>query len=279
MAPFARCASYLHIVLLIELIFVFSNPANTAEVHPLRPVDTSSPRATLQGFVGTMDEIYRGMRDFLQEYVASQRLNPTADERRRQVEALLTAKKAIKVLDLSDIPPVLRDTVAPERAIQLKEILDRIELPSFESIPDREAMARASSKRWRLPGTEIDVALIENGPRSGEYLVSADTVDRLPEFYERVKKLPYKPGPAAELSDVYRRMSSGGAATIYDAFLSSPVGLERILPIRWMLRFPAWAKTPIAGVASWQWLGLISGLAVCVGFVYGMFRLGRRLAS
>jgi MscS family membrane protein len=79
-------------------------------------------------------------------------------------------------------------------------------------------MVHVSSKRWRLPGTEIDIALVENGPRSGEYLVSANTVERLPEFYERVKKLPYKPGPAAELNDVYRRMNSGGAATIYDAF-------------------------------------------------------------
>jgi len=279
MTPFARYASYLNIVLQIELIFVFSNVANTAEVNPLRPVDTSSPRATLQDFVGTMDGIYHGMKGFLQEYDASQRLYPTPDERRRQIEALSAAAKAIRVLDLSDIPPVLRDTVAPERAIQLKEILDRIEYPSFESIPDQEVMARASSKRWRLPGTEIDIGLIEKGPRSGEYLVSADTVDRLPGFYERVKKLPYKPGPAAELSDVYRRMSSGGAATIYDAFSSSPVGLERILPIRWMLTLPAWAKAQIAGIASWQWLGLIGGLVVCVGFVYGMYRLGRFLAS
>src|SRR6266436_1036919 len=279
MAPFARCASYLHIVLLIELIFVFSNVANTAEVNPLRPVDTSSPRAILQGFAATMDGIYRSMKDVLQDYATSQRLYLTPEERRRQFEALSTAKKAIKVLDLSDIPPVLRNTVAPERAIQLKEILDRIEFPSFESIPDQEVMARASSKRWRLPGTEIDIALIEHGPRSGEYLVSAGTVDRLPEFYERVKNLPYKPGPAAELSDLYRRMSSGGAAAIYDAFSSSPVGLERILPIRWMLTLPAWAKAQIAGVASWQWLGLLSGLAVCMGYVYGMFRLGRRLAN
>ena len=57
-------------------------------------------------------------------------------------------------------------------------------------------MARRRSKRWRLPNTEIDIVLIENGPRAGEYLVSAETIDRLPEFYERVKDLPYKPGPA-----------------------------------------------------------------------------------
>src|SRR3984893_9074177 len=278
MERFARRASYLCIASLIELIFVLSNVANTADVNPLRPVDTSSPRATLQGFVVTMDEIYLGMKDVLQEYAASQRLYLTPDERRKRFEALSTTAKAIKVLDLSGIPPVLRDTVAPERAIQLKEIFDRIEFPSFESIPDQDAVARASSKRWRLPGTEIDIALIENGPRSGEYLVSADTVDRLPEFYGRVEKLPYEPGPAAELSDVYRRMA-GGAATIYDAYSSSPIGLERIVPVRWMLAFPAWAKARIAGVASWQWLGLITGLVVCVGFVYGVYRLGSFLAS
>ena len=225
-----------------------------------------------------MDEIYLGMKDVLQEYAASQRLYLTPDERRKRFEALSPTAKAIKVLDLSGIPPVLRDTVAPERAIQLKEIFDRIEFPSFESIPDQDAVARASSKRWRLPGTEIDIALIENGPRSGEYLVSAATVDRLPEFYGRVEKLPYKPGPAVELSDVYRRMA-GGAATIYDAYSSSPIGLERIVPIRWMLAFPAWAKARIAGIASWQWLGLITGLVVCVGFVYGVYRLGSFLAS
>ena len=278
MTRFARRASYLCIASLIESIFVLSNVANTADVNPLRPVDTSSPRATLQGFVVTMDEIYLGMKDVLQEYAASQRLYLTPDERRKQLEVLSTAAKAIKVLDLSGIPPVLRDPVAPERAIQLKEIFDRIEFPSFESIPDQDAVARASSKRWRLPGTEIDIALIENGPRSGEYLVSADTVDRLPEFYGRVEKLPYKPGPAVELSDVYRRMA-GGAGTIYDAYLSLPIGVERIVPIRWMLAFPAWAKARIAGVAPWQWLSLVSGLAVCVGFVYGVYRLGSFLAS
>ena len=279
MIPVFKRAAYLSAALLIGSILAFSNAAKAAEVNPLRPVDTASPRETLQDFVVTMDGIYRGMKDILQEYAASQRLYLTSDERRRRVEALSAAAKAIRVLDLSDIPPVLQQTVAAERAIQLKEILDRIELPSFDSIPDRNAAAGLPSKRWRLPETEIDIALIESGPRSGEYLVSAGTVDRLPEFYERVKKLPYKPGPAAELSDVYRKLSSGGTATIYEAYMSSPVGLERIVPIRWMLSLPAWAKFPIAGVALWQWLGFLVGLAVCLGFVYGIYRLNRHLAG
>jgi MscS family membrane protein len=279
MARFVLYAKLLRIVLLVELSFAMPNTANTAEVNPLRPVDISSPRATLQGFVGTMDEIYRNIKEVLQGYSASERLYLTPDERRKRIEQLSNAAKAIKALNLTDIAPILRDTEAPERAIQLKEILDRIDIPPFESIPDQEAMSRGSSKRWRLPGTEIDIALVENGPRAGEYLVTAETVDRLPEFYSRARRLPYKPGPAADLNGLYRQLSSGGAATIYEAYSSSPAGLETIVPIRWMLSFPGWTKTPIGGVASWQWAGLVVGLVLCAGLMYGAFRLGRHLAS
>jgi MscS family membrane protein len=108
----------LGVVLFIELILALSNVASAADVNPLRPVDTSSPRATLQSFVGAMDEIYRGMKDVVQDYAASGRLYLSRDERKKLFDALSTAVKAARVLDLSDIPPVLRDTVAPERIIQ-----------------------------------------------------------------------------------------------------------------------------------------------------------------
>jgi hypothetical protein len=62
---------HLSISLLIASSCVFSNAAKAAEVNPLRPVDTASPRETLQDFVVTMDGIYRGMKDILQEYPAS----------------------------------------------------------------------------------------------------------------------------------------------------------------------------------------------------------------
>jgi MscS family membrane protein len=191
MAPVARWSLCLPILLVIEVVLAFADGASAAETNPLRPLDTSSPKATLQDFIETLDELYRGLKSNLQEYEASQRLYLTSDERRKQAEAASNAAKAVKALDLSDIPPVLRQTVAPARTLQLKEILDRIDLPSFEAIPDRDAMSRASSKRWRLPGTEIDIALVETGSRAGEYLISAETVDRLPEFYDRVEKLPY----------------------------------------------------------------------------------------
>src|SRR5215472_12786358 len=129
MMLFARHAKALPLVLLICSTFALANAASSAEVNPLRAADTSSPRAALQDFVATMDDIYRGMKGVIHDYSVSERLYLTADQRRRQFDALSNAPKAIRILDLSDIPPILRDTVAPARALQLKEILDRIEVP------------------------------------------------------------------------------------------------------------------------------------------------------
>jgi MscS family membrane protein len=266
------------IVALFIVAFGLYNSVKAADVNPLKPIDASSPRATLQGFVEILDETYRGFADLLKSYAASDRLYLSPEERKRQIELLLSGSRAVQFLDTSRVLPVLRDTIGIERALQLKEILDRIELPAFADIPDRDAMARSSAKKWRLPGTAIDLVLIENGPRAGEWLVSADTVDQLPEFYQLVKNLPYKLGPAKQLADVYRTISSNRASTIYGAVSSSPLGLQAIVPLRWMLNLPGWAKAPIAGNAVWQWLGRGFSFLVCLGFVFGVYRLARRLA-
>src|SRR5262249_48751153 len=146
----------------------------------------------------------------------------------------------------SQISPVLRTTVSAERSIQLKDVLDRIDLPPFGEIPDRDAMAKSGAKRWRLPNTEIDIVEIERGPRAGEFLVSAETVERLPEFYARVRDLPYKPGPAERLVTAYRSMNSDQTATIYDGYVNSPVGLGIIVPPRWIFAMPEWTKLRVA---------------------------------
>ncbi len=263
---------WLRSAVLIALLLGLCWAANAADDHPLRPVDTSSPRATLQDFIETTDDVYRRFKDVLEDYGKSDRLYLSHEERRKQVRALREAPKIARLLDVSGIAPVLKDTVTVERVLQLKEILDRIEIPAFADIPDREAMARASLKRWRLPNTEIDFVLIENGPRAGEYLVSAETIDRLPEFYQRVKDLPYKPGPAQQLAAVYRSISHGGLTTIYDAFLGSPVGLSYVIPPRWMLSLPGWAKARVAGVAPWQWLGLGLGFLIGGLIIFGGHR-------
>jgi MscS family membrane protein len=264
-----------HLVLLIALIVVWS-PAKTADLNPLRPIDTSSPRATFQGFVETIDGMYLHFAELVNSYSISGRLYLSHEEHQTQRASLLTALSAERFLDTSRIPPVLLSTVAAERAIQLKEILDRIEIPPLDQIPDHDAITGASTKRWRLPNTEIDIVLIQDGSRAGEFLVSADTVDRLPEFYDRVRNLPYKPGPAKDLASAYRAISSDQTATIFDAFTSSPVGLSMIVPPRWMLRLPTWAKTRVAELTVWQWIGFALGLSVGTLLVFGVYRLTRR---
>ena len=128
-------------------------------------------------------------------------------------------------------------------------------------------MARLALRRWRLPGTEMDFVQVQDGPRAGEYLVSAETVDRLPEFYAKIANLPYKPGAAKQLNEVFRTLSTGSTNTLYEAFRSSPAGLLAIVPLRWMVNLPAWTQISLAGVTVWQWLGLSTGLLLGVPFI------------
>jgi MscS family membrane protein len=262
---------------LIAILLCAAHAAVADGSHPLRPLDASSPRAVLQSFIETTDDVYRRLTKMLESYDKSGALFPNSEERRERQAALAEAAELTQLFDVSHIAPVLRDTLVGERIVQLREILDRIDLPAMADIPDQAAMARLSAKQWRLPDTEIDFVRIENGPRTGDYQLSAETVNRLPEFYRRVKDLPYRPGRGEQLVAAYRAMSVGGLTTVYDAYMNSPVGLDYIIPPRWLLNLPDWARGRAAGVATWQWLGLGLGLAIGGLIIYGGFRAtGRR---
>jgi MscS family membrane protein len=277
--PVVRVVKCLVLVVLAGLVLGPWYAARAADTSPLSPLDTSSPRATLQGLIETVDDAYTGMAVIFEEYANTDQLYLSSSLRKRQIANLRRASKALRALDTSGVSPVLMDTIPLERLIQLKEILDRIALPAFADVPDAEAMARLGSKRWRLPGTEIDFVRVQDGPRAGEYLVSAESMDRLPEFYREVANLPYKTGPAKQVFEVLRTLSSGKTETIYEGFLSSPAGLVGLVPLRWMLNLPGWATVRFAGVTAWQWLGLTVGLLVGVLFIYASHRLARHFAD
>ncbi len=247
-------------------------------MYPLRPVETGSPRETLLGFLANTDAAYRVMTGIINGYADSHRLYLNADEHAKQAEMAENALRAIGALDTSRIPPVLIGTVAVERVLQLRAILDRIDLPTAGEMPDSAAMVQRSLKKWRLPNTEIDIVLIEGGARAGEYLVSADTVDRLPEFYERVKGLPIRSEVTLALRTAVEKLNPGSTVPIYEAYLSSPVGLGFIVPPRWILGLPSWAKARMLGLASWQWLGLGVGLTIGALLVFMAYRLAQRIA-
>jgi MscS family membrane protein len=80
---------------LLVFLLTISCAASAADKDPLRPPDTSSPRATLQGFVAATDDAYSRMAGVFREYGKSDRLYPSRDERKNQMAALRDAPKAM----------------------------------------------------------------------------------------------------------------------------------------------------------------------------------------
>jgi MscS family membrane protein len=228
--------------------------------NPLGTADTSSPRATFSGFIETLNQGHAQVAEIITSYLGSSRLYLSDAEREEVDRVHEKIELARRTLDLSELPAALSGSLSTYRVLQLKEVLDRIELPALETIPDTAAMESAQFKRWSVPGTEITIALVKQGPRAGEYLFSPQTVERLPEFYRRIKHLPYQPGATAGW---YERYRYGGA------------GLRRVIPYKWMMVLPDWAKVLILDQPVWRWFGMV----IVLLFAAGLFRLIRRAAA
>ena len=142
---------------------------------PLQPPDTSSPRDTLRSFLTNVDAAGRAFVQGTQSDVSD----------RAGLNATMT-------LDYRATPDNDSWSVQFGRALLLKEILDRIELPPDNEIPGLDQVADGSVTRWAIPDTRITIARVEQGPQMGEFLFSADTVERLERSYLNAKDLPYK---------------------------------------------------------------------------------------
>jgi len=254
-----RIAGFIHVILMLSLWHQAGVLAADAG-NPLSTADTSSPRETLRGFVETLNQGHAQVREIITSYLGSSRLYLSAAERTEVDHVLERIELARRTLNLSELPAALSGSLSTYRVLQLKEVIDRIELPAFEAIPDAAAMQSEQFKRWSLPGTEITIALVEQGPRAGEYLFSPQTVGRLPEFYRRIKHLPYRPAATAGWYESYRY---GGA------------GLRRLIPYKWMMALPDWAKVLILDQPVWRWFGMVMVLLAAAG----LFRLIRRAAA
>jgi len=244
-------------------VLLLAHPAGALEddaANPLTPADTSSPRATLRGFVTALNQGHAQVTEIVSSYLNSPRLYLTAAERTAVDRVMEKVELARRTLDLSEVPAALAGSISTYRVLQLKEVLDRIELPDFKSIPDAAAMESEQFKRWSLPGTEITIVRVEQGPRTGEYLFSPQTVERTPEFYRRSKHLPYRPGASAGW---YERYRYGGA------------GLRRVIPYKWMMALPDWAKVTLLDQPVWRWFGTL----VLLLSATGLFLLIRRVAT
>jgi MscS family membrane protein len=214
-----------------------NNPVN--DPYPLRPADTSSPRHTLRSFNSNINQAFK-----------------VWDEGQPPVVFLGPVSRAKETLDLSQLPGRGRQAKEIEAILFLKEILDRIELPPQEEIPgDQEiAINEKTITSWTIPNTRITIAKVAEGPRTGEFLFTSETVESLGEFYKRVMHLPYKPGALVGL---------------YEDYILSPGPL---VPRTWAIMLPVWSKKIVLGEAIWQWLVLtliiVLGATILVPVLY-----------
>jgi MscS family membrane protein len=149
MKPVRRRAIYLGTAVVTGLLLGFSCAAKTADLNPLRPADTSGPRATLQGFVETMDNIYLHMAEVLKSHAASGRHCLSPEERRNQLAILANGFKAARTLDTSQILPV------PKRA----------RLALWSAV---QSSLRATAKRSRAAERSIGSRLLRRAGRASQ---------------------------------------------------------------------------------------------------------------
>ncbi len=257
----------------------------------LKKVDASSPRSTLVGFLDSINQAYA----LVTEANATLKVNPSQLTQKEVSEiesrARNLVRRAINLLDLSQLPEAYVKDAALEAALQLKEVLDRTLLPFLQSVPD-DKMVEAARKRgggsstqagegyrWRYPNTEIEIAEVMKGERRGQFLFSADTVKRTHEFYEKVRDLPYR----SDISSTDRKKYewAGESRDVYNYFIASPgypVPQAHFLG-RLVDSLPASFKTLYEEQTLWQWIGLfICVLATAAAGVL-VFRLMKRVAG
>lgn len=248
-APIQRALSRPWAVMLSFIFWLAACPmaladATPVDQNPLQPVDTSSPRATFLAFRDFTEKAYRAWR--LREGVT---------------ETVAEGRHALRTLDLSHIGKALIEEVGVADALYLYETLSRIDLPPTEAIPDAEMVRAQGLKRWTIPNTEITIAQIADGDRAGEFLFTADTVSRAPQFYAAVADLPVLRGPK-HVIETWRAAPG----------LAMPDALTARI---WTL--PAWTFRSIGAQPLWKWLAVGVSLLAGGGVAWLGWRVGRRL--
>ena len=247
MGALARAFLFMSLLFLILVLSVHGalaqNGVAAFDPYPLRPADTSSPRATLRSFNTSVTETHEAFQAGAPDEVI-----------------VRAARLSHETLDFSQLPERGRYAKEIQTVLMLKEILDRFELPPNDEIPGDEAVADQENPltHWTIPDTDITIAKVEEGPRAGKFLFTADTVERVEEFYERAKHLPYKPG---------------ALVGVYENYLHRP---GRMLPRSLALVFPQWSKTDVVGKPLWKWLGFATVVVVAFFLVIWLLRWGRR---
>lgn len=231
--------------------------------HPLKPPDTSSPQATLQSFLDNMNRAYRLLMAAHEENQTASGVISSKSVRNIARSAVILFERAVYCLNLDEIPENLKASVGYEKALQLKEILDRIDLPAVYQIPNAQAVEREEelkkypkTDRWRVPDTDIIIGKVTEGAREGMYLFTPQTVRHLTEYYQDVEDLPYK-------TNIFVTRD------FLNFYITTP---GHFLPPKWSEWLPEWSSRIYLSQTLWQWFALFLVMILAIFFVRSAYR-------
>lgn len=164
---------------LFVVLLVLSKSAVGQTQNPLKPLDTSSPRATIASFWEQSAKTEQALTAYRREQTLEQYLN-----------CVRVFAAGRDLFDLSETPKAYRLKTAGASFSFLHDILVRLPPVDRSEIPGGPDFDPETVDTWVFPDTEIVIRRIPEGSRQGEYLFSTDTVSRLPEFHQAVIHLP-----------------------------------------------------------------------------------------
>ncbi len=209
------------------------------------PIRTDSPRDTLATFVRLAAEMEQALLD----YTARPSFAKAA-----QIGLLTDQLNAL--IDLVGVPASARREVGVDTYSFLMDIFGRIGPPDLEAAPDVDAV---DAEYYRIPETPLYIQRITEGPREGEFLFSAATVQTAPRFFRAVRPLPLNSALDIESFTAFGPQLTGPAV---------PPGVVRAIPAPLKL---LWLDTPL-----WKALAMLTILAAALAVVLFVYRaLGR----
>ncbi len=164
---------------LFVALLVLPESAVGQTTNPLKPLDTSSPRATIESFWEQSARVEQALTSYRQEQTLEQ-----------YIKCVRVFADGRDLFDLSETPKAYRLKTAGASFSFLHDILVRLPPVDRSEIPGGPDFEPETVDDWTFPDTEIVIRRMSEGPRQGEYLFSAETVSRLPEFHAAIIHLP-----------------------------------------------------------------------------------------
>src|SRR6056297_407065 len=161
----------------LALMCVLAPPmvASVQAENPLKPLDTSSPRATVRSFWEQSARVEEALTSYRQEQTFE-----------RYMSCVRVFAAGRDLFDLSETPRAHRLKRGGAAFSYLHDILVRLPPAEEAEIPGGPDFGAEELEIWTFPETEIVIRRVGEGANQEKYLFSAETVSRLPEFHASI---------------------------------------------------------------------------------------------